>query len=377
MIHIGIVGDVMLTNPLHLFQRSERSSWLQAWLGDVDVAIANLEMALPEVASPADKLSVIGSESRFLKEIARCGFSTVTLANNHMMDHGTQGLLDTLAVVDKAGLQSVGAGPDIDAASRPLIIEVGNARRLAILNFACTLPPGSAAGPARPGIAPIRVTQQHEIDPIFIQEQPGTAPWVNTYVREQDSRLICERIAQVRETADFVLAVIHWGVPPHWQAPFQGFLATYQRPLARTLIEAGANAIVGHHPHVLHGVEVIDNCPVFYSLGNFIWHHRTKQEVNGNKPLYEPGYRLHWREALAISAVDPRKRESLFLHLTFRDDGWYAKLRPVWLDDMGEPSLPAPDKSQEILNRINTMSMQLGCTLTLDSNSARISGSYS
>ena len=86
-------------------------------------------------------------------------------------------------------------------------------------------------------------------------------------------------IRQARRDADVVVVVIHWGVPPAFLAPVQAPLADYQRPLARALVEAGADAIVVHHPHVVHGVELIDGKPVFYSLGNFVFHRLGSQLV--------------------------------------------------------------------------------------------------
>ena len=369
-ITITAVGDTRLGKHLNLLRQPERAKVMREWVGASDVAIANLEMALTRRGARADKLAVLRSDPQVVNEVAACGFSVVTLANNHVMDYGPIGLEDTLSAVDAAGLHRVGAGLDWDEATRPLQLELSEGRLLHIVNFACTLGPGAAAAPGRAGVAPLRVTQQYQVDPIFIQEQPGTAPWVETFVRPQDERAACEAVARAREQGGWVLAIIHWGIPPHWQAPFQGWLATYQRPLARRLVDAGAHAIIGHHPEVLHGIEIMDGCPVFYSIGHFAFHPR---ELAPAEPLMsEPGYRLHWQEALSVSAADSRKREAVVLRLQWQGRSWQARLTPVWLDDSGEPEPAKPARAERILSRLQTMSGQLGCALTVREGEARL-----
>lgn len=369
---IGVVGDVRLNQPLALLRNPESARDLNDWIDETDIAIANLEMALTLRGHPADKLSVSRSDPELVNELVDCGFSVVTLANNHVTDYGIVGLEDTLSAVDKAGLYRVGAGRDWTEAVRPFKMSLPGGHTLHIVNFSCTLPPGSAAAPGRAGIAPLRVTQTHKVDPIFIQEQPGTSPWVETYVDAQDERAACEIIERARKEGGWILAVVHWGVPPHWHAPFQGDLATYQRPLARRLVAAGADAVVGHHPHVLHGIEIIDRSPVFYSLGNFIWHATNKMETASSEaPVTEPAYKLHWRQALSISAADPRKRESVFLQLHWQGKNWHANLVPVWLNANGEPELAEAERAEQILSRLQSMSRELGCTLEIEDLQSR------
>jgi poly-gamma-glutamate synthesis protein (capsule biosynthesis protein) len=372
---IGLVGDVRINRALSFLRCQERNKALRAWIGGTDVAIANLEMALTHRGAPADKLLTSRSNPELISELVSCGFSVVTLANNHVTDYGIPGLEDTLEAVDQSGLHRIGAGRDWVEATCPLRIEATNEQVLYIANFACTLPPGAAAGHARPGVAPLRVTQEHLIDPILIQEQPGTSPWVETRVSPQDERAACQLMGRASEEG-VVLAIVHWGVPPYWHSPFQGELAAYQRPLARRLIAAGAHAVIGHHPHVLHGMEIIDGRPVFYSLGNFIWHPIEKalhspNEIRDN----EPGYRLQWRRALSVSASDPGKRESVFLRLSWLDGNWRATLIPITLDENGEPE-PATAKEAEQINlNLQTLSKHLGCRVMITETGVELAGS--
>jgi len=373
---LGAVGDVMLTAPL----TKEAVAFIRSLTGKADVAVANLEMALPRRQAPADKLSTIGSSPELALEVAECGFGAVTLANNHVLDHGPEGLEDTLESVDRAGLFRVGVGRRLSEALDPLLWEEPGRLPLAVVNLACTLPPGAAAGEDRPGVAPLRVTQSFRLEPVLMQEQPGTAPWVETRVETQDARMaegaISDAVRAVSGRGGRVVVVIHWGVPPYWQAPFQGDLADYQRPLARRLVEAGADAVIGHHPHVLHGVEIVCGRPVIYSLGNFVWPPRditAPEEV----PLEEPTYQSHWRRARAVSAADPRKRESVFADLAWSGHDWRLRLIPVWLDERGEPGPPEPERAEIILTRLSDMSRQLGCLADVSGGEFVIEGRLS
>lgn len=374
-VSLGIVGDVRVMTDIALLKEEKRKRWLLSLSESVDYAIANLEAAVTRFGAPAEKLLAARSDPGLLIQLRDCGFNLFTLSNNHIMDYGSQGLADTLTTIDNIGLERVGAGLDWDEAVQPIIVKLPGKPQVSIVNFSCTLPSGSAAAPDRPGVAPIRVTQNHQVDPVFIQEQPGTAPWVETYIREQDERAVLSKISHCHCEGGIVIAIIHWGVPPHWQAPFQGYLATYQRPLARRLINAGAHAVVGHHPHVLHGVEIIEGSPVFYSLGNFLWHPNPNFVKPGDDPLiHEPGYKVHWRGALALSAADPRKRQSVFLKLTWYDHEWRADLTPAWINDDGEPLPASESQSEEIIENLIAMSRELGCSLSKEGGRVTLCG---
>lgn len=367
---LGAVGDIMLKRPLDMLCHSSGVKFIQGLTGAADISVANLEMALTNSKAAAEKLSVIGSKPQLISQVSKCGFDAVTLANNHIMDYGIEGLTETLKTIDEAGLFRLGAGYDLKEAVSILNLKSSRKTELNLVNLACTLPTGSAAGVDRPGVAPIRVTQQYRVESILVEEQPGTSPWVDTFIEPQDSRLACEVISRAASAGVRVVAVIHWGIPPYWHAPFQGNLAAYQRPLARQLIRAGADAVIGHHPHVLHGIEVIEGCPVFYSLGNFIWHSRQINLTKNN----EPGYQSHWKAARTISAADPLKRESVFLFLTWKGSKWWARLIPVCLNENGEPESPDIQKALNILTRLKDMSMGLGCTLEIINQEAILSG---
>lgn len=165
----------------------------------------------------------------------------------------------------------MGGGKDLESASRPTFVEI-EGLRLAVFSFTSSLPSGYAAGPDRPGIAPIRAYSKFFVDNMTLDEQPGIPPWVETTVNQNDLEYACKRVAAAREEADFFIVNMHWGIPNGSCVTFQGPLADYQLPLAHALIDAGADLILGHHPHVIHGVEKYKHGLIAYSLGNFLFH---------------------------------------------------------------------------------------------------------
>jgi poly-gamma-glutamate capsule biosynthesis protein CapA/YwtB (metallophosphatase superfamily) len=159
-----ITGDVMATRP--------PGGAALRWLGEADAAFVNLEMPLCEGGRPADKLINLRAHPSVAHELADAGVRVASVANNHALDFGPEGLRDTLRHLDAAGIRTVGGGETIDHAFVPALLEIGGTR-VACLGMATTLPPGFAAGPAWAGIAPVRVTTSVVVDAPSLDEQPG------------------------------------------------------------------------------------------------------------------------------------------------------------------------------------------------------------
>ncbi len=160
------------------------------------------------------------------------GIDVATLANNHAMDYGYQGVFDTQVALTSAGISYTGAGRNRKEASRPVIVSASG-RSYCILAFSRTLPQSFWAG----------------------QTTPGTA-----------SATMDELERDVGACADSNLYTI---VTFHWGQELSNQIMPYQRELARRAIDAGARLVIGHHPHKLQDVEIYKEQPIFYSLGNF------------------------------------------------------------------------------------------------------------
>ena len=343
---LAMVGDIFIQEPL---PQSKQLAAVSSLLHDADIAFGNLETPVSTRGAPVEKWINMRMPPELLKDVQGLGFDVVTLANNHMMDFGEVAFRDTLAHLDKRGLKRVGAGEDLDSAWQAEVMPLGD-RRAAFLGAASTLGVQSAATDERPGVAPIHVSEAYNIDFAGSMEQPGSAPYVFTRAWQEDVERAIAAIQAAREHADFVALALHWGVPPFWRSRFQDGLADYQIEVGHWLIEAGADCIVGHHPHSLQEVEVYQGKPIFYSLGNFVFHHNrgpvSHTPISRNAPY-------------AIS-VDRRNRawsETVIVLADF-DAGGEAQysLQPVLLDDAGNPQLLMGGEGQALIERLAAMS---------------------
>ncbi|MDR7543069.1 MAG: CapA family protein [Armatimonadota bacterium] len=361
---LALTGDLMLNRPIVQGGRSPGSAGVWALLEGADLVFANLECPLTSRSAPADKVVAFRSDPHLARDLVAAGVDVVTLANNHMYDQGVHGMFDTLAALRDAGLAPVGAGEHLDAALRPAVLPA-DGMRIAFLGVATTLPVGCAAAPDRPGLAPIRVTTSYVADASGLEETPGIAPFVETRAWPGDVETVVAAIAAARRQADACVVGIHWGVPNGWVAQFQDPLATYQRPLARALVRAGADVVVGHHPHVLHGIEMIDGRPVFYSLGNFVFH---TLRVGVQPALRRPDPPYSWR-----SLRSPVNLDSAVALVTL-DTGRVAAIQivPVLLNGVGDPELATGADAARILTTLGALSEPLGTRIAPDGDRGRV-----
>ena len=169
----------------------------------------------------------------------------VSLANNHLMDYGPIGLIDTLQTLEAAGVPHFGAGRTLGEARRPAIVE-RNGVRIALLGYF--------------------FLGDHNIEPpevIATDERPGVAGHYSSASAVE--AMLREDVAAARSKADLVIPFFHWGREgSHVPEP-------YQVLLAHAAIDAGAAAVLGSHPHVLQGMELYRGAPIVYSLGNFVF----------------------------------------------------------------------------------------------------------
>ena len=190
------VGDVAPLHPLD--DALSRSGEVWNYLRSADLATANLELPLTTGGSRADKAITLRADPEIASSLHEVGIGLVTVANNHAIDYGADGLYDTLSTLRDAGVVAVGGGRDLEEATRPALVSVGGAS-VAVFGLASTLPPGFAAGLGRPGIAPVRARSSFYVDAITLDEQPGMSPWVETEVVEEGIRRTCERVGSARE----------------------------------------------------------------------------------------------------------------------------------------------------------------------------------
>jgi poly-gamma-glutamate capsule biosynthesis protein CapA/YwtB (metallophosphatase superfamily) len=208
------------------------------FMREKDLVLVNLET--PLIRHPrAQGLHI--SDPRYAQAMKDAGISIVSLANNHIFDAGEIGFLHTLDHLKDAGVSYVGAGRDFEDARLGKLFQL-NGMKLIFLSYTNFCNKGFAS---------------------IAAEYPGTLPL--------DRELIVEDIKVARKKADFVFVSLHWGIED------QPNVDPKQIEIAHSLIDAGADVIIGHHPHVPHGIEIYKKRPILYSLGNFIFGHSRNQ----------------------------------------------------------------------------------------------------
>lgn len=164
------------------------------------------------------------------------GIDLVTLANNHTLDYGTEALLDTITTLDDAGIRHVGAGADLQHAEEFVTVSI-KGKKIAFVGATRVIPePEWAAGESSPGV----------------------------FSAYEDAELL-KKIKDAKEQADFVVVYVHWG-EERKESPNE-----VQQTLAHNIVSAGADLVIGAHPHVLQGIEYYNGVPIVYSLGNFVF----------------------------------------------------------------------------------------------------------
>ena len=261
------------------------------------------------------------------------GFQVVSFASNHCMDFGQEAFFDTIDAIKANGMEPIGAGRNIAEARRPAILE-RNGTRIAFLAYNSILPFGYWAETDRPGCAPMRAwTFYEQVEP----DQPGSRCRIHSFPHKDDLQAMAEDIESARSEADIVILSIHWGI--HF-VPAQ--LADYQRETARKAIDCGADFILGHHPHILKGIEVYKGKAIIYSLGNFaieqpdafmkdLYKSKRHREIEELNPQWDKKreYPLppETRKSLITKCVISEKRIRRISFL------------PVYLTDRSEPEI--------------------------------------
>jgi len=315
---------------------------VRAVLREADIRIVQVERLFTErgeyqFQSLAAKLEV-RQHPRVAEAFATVPFDVLSFAGNHVGDWGVAAIEDTIDTFAALRIPAIGIGRTIAEARRPAVLERGG-RRIAFLSYCSVLLPQYWATEDRPGCAPMRAHTFYEP----YEYQPGSPPRIVTVPHEADLAALVADVRAAREQVDHVVVSLHWGL--HYVPRPQ----QYQPVVAHAAIDAGACAILGHHPHQLQAVEIYRGAPIFYSLGNFAFHRRGGGPAycmpNGDvthKSVYsidaDPGhhydYRRHWNESgIAYIELDAAGvRTVTFL--------------PTLLDERGRPQIVEPGDTQ-------------------------------
>jgi hypothetical protein len=258
--HILCIGDLAIANEISSF-------WLPPagiTPGDEARILFNWELPIGRAINQFPRTSGprLLSHPNSVNIIQKWAPGFAALATNHILDGGTEGLAATITALKQAGFQTVGAGFSMDEIEQPLFWET-NEGRLAIVNW------------------------------VFPETHPDwmAVPGPNCWPGVEEARL---KIQELRHKSNWILIVTHWSN--------ENF--AYPRPedreIAHEMVQMGADIIIGHHPHVVRGMETIGHSPIYYSIGNF------------HLPDYSEKYE-GW-----ILQQAPRNREGLGVQISFK-----------------------------------------------------------
>ncbi len=247
---LSFAGDMLFTeNTLSRYHQQGISSMfseeLLSAMTDADLFMVNEEFPFSTRGEAAeDKQFTFRVDPSYVRIFQEIGVDVATVANNHALDFGVDAFTDSLDTLDQAGIARVGGGRTLSEAKAPVIRTVGDST-VGILGASRVIPVSSwTAGSARPGM-----------------------------FTAYDQAPLLNEISDLSSQCDYTVVYLHWGIEK------DEYPQEYQRKLAYACIDAGADLVVGSHPHVLQGFETYKGKLIAYSLGNFLFSNSTNPTV--------------------------------------------------------------------------------------------------
>lgn len=389
-----------------------------------DVAFTNLEgLANDYRGDPAQESggSHFGAPAWVLDELSAAGFDLFATATNHALDYSISGLVHTIEALESRGLSFAGIGRTLEDARRPCY-HTSAAGTVALISCCSTFAKGNEAGaqrpdlPGRPGLNPLHVETVHEVteaqlaslrevaeqlglegerrykiktgfayplaDPALfplgdLKFRSSNRAQVRTTPNAKDVAAVVRWVEEARGLADLVLVSLHAHESLLGQMPESKELpAEFIGAFARAMIDAGADLVVGHGPHLLRGMELYKGRPIFYSLGNFIGQNELVAKIPADgyeryraQPDATPGqvYQTRTRGDQAGFPADRRYWESVVPTLLYEGRALRSiELVPIslgWKDPRhrrGRPRLAGAEEGRAILERFAALSKPFG-----------------
>jgi poly-gamma-glutamate capsule biosynthesis protein CapA/YwtB (metallophosphatase superfamily) len=343
-------GDLVLDEPAPDHWLSGIAPALHA----ADLAVGHLEVPHSHRGTELrGDVPAPGADPAAIAALARAGFDAVSLAGNHIADLGAVGIADTRAYLTDAGIAFTGAGATLHEASLPARLRTAH-HRIALLSFNCVGPEASWAAEDRAGCAYVRI------------ETSDGAPIAPSARLERINPASLEQmqaaIRAARVDADLIIVALHKGIV-HTPAR----LAPYERPLAQAAIDAGCDIVIGHHAHIVRGIEMYRGKPIFHGLGNgcvvtralspqqshperAAWAHK-RRELFGFEP--DPAYELAPFHPEAINAMLGRVRIGA-------DGRFDVGFTPVHIEPPGRPTLADSRSADRIVAYLEQITIAAG-----------------
>lgn len=239
-ITLAFTGDIMIGRTVnsHMLTTPANDPFpftsTAALLRSADLTIGNLECVISQLGAPVPKSYNFRGDARAYDRLLNAGFDVLSVANNHSGDYGKDAFLDEFLTLPKRGLTPLGGGQNKQQAHQPVFKTV-HGTTIGLLAYDEIIPFSFAATATTPGHA-----------------------WLTAADLQTD-------LANARASCDFLIAFVHWGIE------YVTTQNAHQRALAQTAIDAGADLVVGGHPHVIQPYEFYKGKLIVYSLGNFVF----------------------------------------------------------------------------------------------------------
>lgn len=311
---LAFAGDVNFAedwNTMDYYRQQENGIYdcidprLIGMMQDADLMCLNMEFSMSSVGNPMNgKAYTFRADPSRAEILHELGVDLVNLANNHVYDYGTDAFLDMLSILQQEEIPYVGAGADAEEAEKIFYAEI-DGKTLAI-------------------VAATRA-EKYILTPEAGENTPGV-------FRCYDTSRLLEVVREADANADFVIAYIHWGTE------YSEELEEAQTKGARELAEAGADVVLGAHPHCLQGMEYYEGVPVLYSLGNYWFNEKSLDSVLVKLHFYGDD-----EESYLDTILVPAKQEDHYTRLLTEPDEiekWNAhviRMSPgkIWIDEEG------------------------------------------
>jgi poly-gamma-glutamate synthesis protein (capsule biosynthesis protein) len=311
---LGFVGDVLV-------DRDEPETAFEAVanvLAEPDILFGNCEAPYTTEPHLAPTTGIPLTPHPSNTEALRY-FDVMSMANNHIVDAGHAAMLETAEHVRAAGAIPIGVGRDLAEARRPAVVERGGLR-FSYLAYASVFPFGYEARERWPGLAPVRAIN-HLVETHPNYWLPGVRGYVESFPVATDYEALAADMRAARSASDVVIASFHWG---DYQQPF--WLTDHERRTARFAIDHGADIVVGHHHHILRGIEWYSGKPIFYGLGHFVFDVREPawpdwlDDATRARDESE-SYDLYVREGWPLMPMHPDARMTMLAWVDVDDAG--------------------------------------------------------
>ncbi len=240
MVTMFIVGDILLDRGVGERIDTNGPDYphlnVKNILPKADIVFGNLECPITSTGIPALKRPyyLFKAHPDNADALSKSGFNVLNLANNHSMDYGSEGIMNTIEFLEKSGIKTVGAGKDKHSAHKPLYTEVSGTT-IGFLSLSAFPTEGYVYSDKKPDVAQL------------------------------DIEALAGEVKSAKVNCDVLIVSFHWGTE------FENYPTQKQKQAAYISVENGADIVIGHHPHVLQGMEYYMGKPIFYSLGNFVF----------------------------------------------------------------------------------------------------------